>query len=70
MPGTEINCFSCRHFFITYDHKFPYGCKGAGFKSKLMPAKEMVINSGRECLLFKENQKRKQVKPREQKQPQ
>jgi len=49
---TEINCFSCSHFYITYDVDFPYGCRAAGFRSRLMPSKEMYFNSGMECQLF------------------
>jgi hypothetical protein len=55
--GTEIKCFSCRHFYITYDRSFPYGCKMAGFKSRLMPSREMYVNSGLECLFFEEKKK-------------
>jgi len=50
----EINCFSCHLFFITYERTFPDGCRAAGFKSRLMPSREMRVNSGLECLLFKE----------------
>jgi hypothetical protein len=49
---TDINCFSCRHFYITYDPKFPYGCRAAGFKSRSMPAREMYANSGMDCQFF------------------
>jgi hypothetical protein len=62
--GTEINCFSCCHFYITYETQFPYGCRKAGFKSRLMPSKVMYVYSGIECQLFleKENpQKSKSV---------
>jgi hypothetical protein len=55
--GTEINCFSCQHFYITYDKSFPYGCRAAGFKSRLLPSKEMYVNSGMDCLLFAEKDK-------------
>ena len=51
---TEINCFSCSHFYITYDPNFPYGCRAVGFKSHPLPAKVMFISSGIECQLFKE----------------
>ena len=50
----EVNCFKCQHFYITYDLHFPYGCKAVGFKSRLMPVREMFINSRIECQLFKE----------------
>jgi len=53
----EVGCLSCRHFFITYDQYFPYGCRSAGFKSRLLPAKEMLANSGLECQFFKEKER-------------
>ena len=54
---TEINCYACRHFYITYEPKFPYGCRAAGFKSRIMPSQEMFNNSGIECQLFAEKDK-------------
>jgi hypothetical protein len=50
---TEVNCFSCSHFFITYEPEFPYGCRAVNFKSRLMPAKLMYVYSGIGCQLFK-----------------
>lgn len=49
---TEINCISCRYFYITYDPQFPYGCRVAGFKSRWMPAKVMYTSSGLDCQFF------------------
>jgi hypothetical protein len=54
----EINCFSCHHFNITYDRNFPYGCRAAGFRSRLMPSREMYVNSRLECLLFKKKREK------------
>ncbi|MBA3035864.1 MAG: uracil-DNA glycosylase [Desulfobacterium sp.] len=54
---TEINCISCKHFYITYNKHFPYGCRSAGFKSRLLPSIEMFTNSGIECQLFKEKER-------------
>lgn len=54
----EINCFFCRHFYITYDRRFPYGCRAVGFKSRLMPYREMYANSGIECQLFQHREER------------
>ena len=51
-PVTEINCFTCGHFYITYDPQFPYGCRAAGFKSRGMPSREMAANSGMACQFF------------------
>ena len=39
--GTLINCFFCEHFYITYEVKFPYGCKAMGFKSMRMPSVDL-----------------------------
>lgn len=55
----EIDCFSCRHFYITYDRAFPYGCRSAGFKSKLLPSKEMYLNSGLVCQIFEKREKKR-----------
>ena len=46
------DCFSCRHLFITYEPQFPYGCRAVGFKSRGLPSREMVINSGIDCQFF------------------
>jgi hypothetical protein len=51
---TEVNCFSCSHFYITYEPDFPYGCRAVSFKSRLLPAKVMYVYSGIGCQLFKE----------------
>ncbi len=53
----ETNCFSCIHFYITYDPDFPYGCKAVGFKSLPMPSRAMYEHSGMECQLFEEKEK-------------
>ncbi len=53
----EINCFSCRYFFITYDPQFPYGCRAARFKSRRMPSKEMSVSSGIDCQFFSRKEK-------------
>lgn len=49
---TEVNCFSCTHFFITHEPDFPYGCRAVGFKSRPLPAHVMYVNSGMACQLF------------------
>jgi len=53
----RINCFHCRHFYITYDTNFPYGCRAAGFRSHVLPAEEVFISSGMHCLLYVEKEK-------------
>jgi len=57
--GTGIDCFSCRHFYITYDPPFPYGCRAACFKSRRTPSQEMFASSGIDCQFFAEKEKRR-----------
>ncbi len=45
-------CKGCKHFYITWDKKFPYGCKALGFKSKKYPSLEVQLTSGIECQYF------------------
>ena len=55
--GTLINCFFCTHFHITYDMKFPYGCRAIGFKSARMPSVDVHNNSQMDCTLFVRKEK-------------
>ncbi len=55
----EVNCFSCVHFFITYESDFPYGCRAVGFKSRTLPSKVMFAHSGIECQVFEEKPDKK-----------
>jgi len=52
MKPEKIDCFKCRHFFVTWDRKFPRGCRALGFKSKEMPSKTVFQASGMQCLKF------------------
>jgi hypothetical protein len=54
----HINCFSCEHFYITYEQKYPYGCRMIGFKSARMPSVDVYINSDMECGLFLPKEKK------------
>jgi hypothetical protein len=48
----SVHCRTCRHYYITWDRKFPHGCKAAGFRSAAMPHLEVFAASGRTCLLY------------------
>ncbi|GAB4126684.1 MAG: hypothetical protein Fur0015_00220 [Ignavibacteriales bacterium] len=50
----KINCKSCVHYFITWDKKFPYGCRALSFKSNRMPSIDVKLNSKLDCLAYKE----------------
>ena len=57
---TYSNCNNCSHFYITYNSKFPYGCRAFGVISKKSPYLEIKKISGTDCALF--SKKRKSVK--------
>jgi hypothetical protein len=54
----HINCFSCEHFYITYEQRYPYGCRIIGFKSARMPSVDVYINSDMECGLFVQKERK------------
>ncbi|MFY7789436.1 MAG: hypothetical protein ACOVQB_00820 [Polynucleobacter sp.] len=45
-----MNCKECKFFYITWDKKFPYGCKVYEIKSKLSPDSQVLANTGSACL--------------------
>jgi hypothetical protein len=48
----NISCNSCRHFYITWDNKRPYGCRAMGFISAKLPSTAVLEIEGRDCLSF------------------
>lgn len=50
-------CKGCKFFYITWDRKFPYGCKALAFKSKRYPIDEVKATSGMDCQYFEETEK-------------
>ena len=46
------SCGDCKHYYVTWDKDFPYGCKAMGFKSRTYPAQEVRNASGMDCKLF------------------
>lgn len=47
-----IDCFECKHFFVTWDQNNPKGCKAFGFKTAKMPSMVVFETSGERCLKF------------------
>jgi len=46
------NCFKCQHFAISWQPHAPYACRLLGFKSRVLPAIEVMRIDGRKCLGF------------------
>ncbi|MBA4368737.1 MAG: uracil-DNA glycosylase [Desulfobacterium sp.] len=54
-----IECYKCKHYYITWDKKFPYGCRSMAFKSKILPSITVYKNSGIQCQLFQQKEIKK-----------
>ncbi len=48
----RVDCRKCRHYFVTWNPDFPFGCRAMGFKSKRLPAYDVYENSSMPCQLF------------------
>jgi hypothetical protein len=46
------NCWQCRHFAVSWDPNLPYSCRLMGFKSRIMPAIEVLRADGTRCRGF------------------
>jgi hypothetical protein len=46
------NCYQCKHFAISWQPSMPYACRLLGFKSKALPAIEVMRIDGRLCQGF------------------
>lgn len=55
----EQDCFRCSHFYVTWDTRFPYGCRDMGFKSKSLPGMVTRQIAGQKCLSFQEKAEKK-----------
>jgi len=51
-PPDPAACRRCRYYLITWDARFPYGCRAHTFKSRRNPALDVFESSGLPCLLF------------------
>ncbi|MCT4604666.1 MAG: uracil-DNA glycosylase [Marinisporobacter sp.] len=54
MKNTRIFCKKCKHFHVTWDVKFPNGCKLFGIKAKSDPAILVYRSTGEKCTHFTE----------------
>lgn len=51
-PISAPNCLKCRHFFVTWDRRFPRGCRIFGVKSRGLPSASVFRATGRHCPAF------------------
>lgn len=48
----QPHCLLCRHYYITWEESFPYGCRVMEFKSRILPMQEVLRASGEPCRAF------------------
>jgi len=58
-------CTRCRHYYTTWDKRFPHGCRALKFKSAHPPYQAVRRFSGMECLAFQSRPKRAAAVSRE-----
>ncbi|QAV25591.1 uracil-DNA glycosylase [Neobacillus thermocopriae] len=49
---TRINCYACKHFYVTWDAQMPRGCRAFGFKSATLPSIVVKQSSGTPCVNY------------------
>jgi len=55
MTGEKaINCVKCINYHVTWDVKFPHGCKLWNVKSAKLPKFIVFEANGKQCEYFKE----------------
>jgi hypothetical protein len=59
----KISCNQCRHYFVTWEKDFPYGCRAMGFKSKIAATFAVFQSSGIPCQHFEPKGKQMRSKP-------
>jgi hypothetical protein len=51
-PNKADNCLCCQHFFVTHEVSWPHGCRAYRFKSRRIPALQVLKDSGTACQFF------------------
>jgi hypothetical protein len=47
-------CHRCIHYFVTWDARFPHGCRAMGFKSRHYPIQDVQNAVGQStCQLYR-----------------
>jgi hypothetical protein len=58
MRAGRVDCHRCAHYHVTWDERFPHGCRRMGFKSRLYPNEEVRRTmAGQDCRLFEKSDK-------------
>ena len=50
--SSQPDCRRCQHFAVSWDPAVPYLCRAFGFKSRVLPSREVFEADGHPCRLF------------------
>jgi hypothetical protein len=53
MRTPYIDCHQRKYYYVTWDKRFPHGCRAMKFKYQGFPSALVSRSSGMPCLLFK-----------------
>lgn len=56
-----IDCYKCKYYYVTWEKKFPHGCRAMKFKSLQFPSIVVFTSSGRPCLLYASSTRKEHV---------
>jgi hypothetical protein len=48
----KVNCMACQYYYVTWDPRFPKGCRAFQFKSTNLPSVDVFRSSGERCMKF------------------
>lgn len=48
----RLVCTKCKYYYVTWDKRFPNGCKCYGIKTRYNPSLEVLKATGKGCLCF------------------
>jgi hypothetical protein len=48
----NVNCLKCKYYLVTWDARYPRGCKLFGFKGTTMPSITVYRSTGAACQNF------------------
>lgn len=50
--AARVNCMNCEHYYVTWDARFPRGCRAYEFKSRHMPSAVVLSSTGSSCMHY------------------
>jgi hypothetical protein len=52
MATEKINCQNCKYYYVTWDKRFPKGCRAYGIKTQYIPSVIVFRSTGKKCACY------------------